>query len=66
MVSTARHRPSVWLHPPPNLLPHLLVTDSPHGSGNAFFIIQQVPEPGTIALLGIALAGVALRRRKHA
>jgi hypothetical protein len=33
-----------------------IVTDSPHGSGDAFFIIQQVPEPGTLALLGIALA----------
>jgi hypothetical protein len=44
-----------------------IVTDSPFTGGAGFFIItQQVPEPGALALLGIALAGFAFIRRKRA
>lgn len=42
---------------------------SPFGSGGAYLQVitaRGVPEPGTVALIGIALAGLALRRRTNA
>jgi len=40
-----------------------IVTDSPFGGGAAFFRID-VPEPGTVALLGLGLAALGLRRKR--
>jgi hypothetical protein len=40
-----------------------IVTDSPHGGGEGFFRIA-VPEPGSAALIGLALGIVAVFRRR--
>lgn len=41
-----------------------IVTASPHGSGEGWFRIAAVPEPGSAALIGLALGIVAVVRRR--
>lgn len=40
-------------------------TDGYHACGTVNMSASSVPEPGTLALLGIALSGLALARRRH-
>jgi len=43
----------------------MVLVDNPGGTDRQDLLTQQVPEPGTLALLGIGFAGLALLRRRR-